>query len=81
MYDNQTRSTIQSDQKPLSVSSQDEGLKANADGSADVYFGPKALAGAENNRVQTLSGKILRLYGPLEPWFDKSWRPSDIEQV
>jgi hypothetical protein len=64
-----------------SVSSQDKGLKANADGSADVYFGPKAPPAAENNWVQTLSGKILRLYGPLEPWFDKSWRPGEIEPV
>jgi len=22
---------------------------------------------------------ILRLYGPLEPWFDKTWRPGEIE--
>jgi hypothetical protein len=81
VYDNQTRSMIQSDQKPPSVNSQDKGLKANADGSADVYFGPKAPAGAENNWLQTLSGKILRLHGPLEPWFDKSWRPGEIEPV
>ncbi len=20
---------------------------------------------------------ILRMYGPLEPWIDKTWRPSD----
>jgi len=24
---------------------------------------------------------ILRLYGPLEPWFDKTWRPKEIELV
>jgi hypothetical protein len=45
----------------------------------DVYFGPKAPAGMENNWVQTIPGKgwfmILRLYGPLEPWFAKTWRP------
>jgi hypothetical protein len=22
---------------------------------------------------------ILRLYGPLEPWFNKTWRPGEIE--
>ena len=37
----------------------------------------------ENNWVQTIPGKgwfmILRLYGPLEPWFDKTWRPGEIE--
>ena len=24
---------------------------------------------------------LLRLYGPLEPWFDKSWKPGDFELV
>ena len=85
VYDNQTRSMLQTDQQFPSVSSQKKGLKVNADGSVDVYFGPKAPAGDENNWVQTVPGKgwfmILRLYGPLEPWFDKKWRPSEIELV
>ena len=83
VYDNQTRSMVQTDQKSPSVSSQNKALKVNADGSVDVYFGPKAPAGFENNWVQTIPGKgwfmILRLYGPLEPWFDKTWRPGEIE--
>ncbi|WP_248595484.1 DUF1254 domain-containing protein [Candidatus Accumulibacter phosphatis] len=83
VYDNQTRSMLQTDQKAPSVSSQDKGFKTNADGSVDVWFGPKAPAGFENNWVQTIPGKgwfmILRLYGPLEPWFDKTWRPGEIE--
>ena len=37
----------------------------------------------ENNWVQTIPetgwNRILRLYGPLEPWFDKTWRPGEIE--
>ncbi len=85
VYDNQTRSMVQTDQKAPSVSSQDKELKVNDDGSVDVYFGPEAPAGRENNWVQTIPGKgwfmILRLYGPLEPWFNKSWRPSEIELV
>jgi len=85
VYDNQTRSMVQTDQRSPSVSSQNKGLKINADGSVDVYFGPKAPAGLENNWVQTIPGKgwfmILRLYGPLEPWFDKTWRPGEIELV
>jgi len=83
VYDNQTRSMVQTDQQYPSVSSQNKGLKANADGSVDVYFGPKAPAGEENNWIQTIPKKgwfmILRLYGPLEPWFDKTWRPGEIE--
>jgi hypothetical protein len=83
VYDNQTRSMLQTDQQAPSVSSQDKGIKVNADGSVDVYYGPKAPAGEENNWVQTIPGKgwfmILRLYGPLQPWFDKTWRPGEIE--
>jgi hypothetical protein len=85
VYDNQTRSMVQTDQKAPSVSSQDKRVKTNADGSVDVYFGPKAPAGLDHNWVQTIPGKgwfmILRLYGPLEPWFNKTWRPGEIEQV
>ena len=85
VYDNQTRSMIQTNQKAPSVTSQEKDLKKNADGSVDVYFGPEAPKGYENNWVQTLPGKgwfmILRLYGPLEPWFDKTWRPGEIELV
>ena len=85
VYDNQTRSMLQTDQQFPSVSSQNKGLKVNADGSVDVYFGPKAPGGEENNWVETIPKKgwfmILRLYGPLEPWFDKTWRPNDIELV
>jgi hypothetical protein len=83
VYDNQTRSMIQTDQKQPSVSSQNKGLQTNPDGSVDVYFGPKAPAGKGNNWIQTIPEKgwfmILRLYGPLEPWFDKTWRPGEIE--
>ena len=85
LYSNQTRSMIQTDQRFPSVSSLTKGLLVNADGSVDVWFGPKAPQGKEKNWVQTMPGKgwntILRLYGPLEPWFDKSWRPGEIELV
>jgi hypothetical protein len=82
VYDNQTRSMLQTDQQWPAVSSQTQGLLVNTDGSVDVYFGPKAPAGKETNWVQTAPGKgwntLLRLYSPLEPWFDKTWRPSEI---
>ncbi len=83
VYDNQTRSMLQTDERRPSVSSQTKGLKVNADGSVDVYFGPRAPAGEEKNWIQTVSGKswntLLRLYGPLKPFFDKTWRPGEIE--
>lgn len=83
VYGNQTRSMIQTDQRFPSVTSQNKALVVNADGSVDVWFGPKAPPGKEANWVQTVPGHgwntILRLYGPLEPWFDKTWRPGEIE--
>jgi hypothetical protein len=83
VYSNQTRSMLQTGQRFPSVSSQNKDLQVNADGSVDVYFGPKAPPGEESNWVQTVPGQswftILRLYGPLEPWFNKTWRPGEIE--
>ncbi|MGA2059846.1 MAG: DUF1254 domain-containing protein [Thermoguttaceae bacterium] len=85
VYSDQTRSMVQTDQQFPSVSSQKKDLLVNADGSVDVYFGPKPPPGKEANWVQTMPGQswftLLRLYGPLEPWFNQTWRPSDIELV
>lgn len=79
VYDNQTRSMLQTDQKAPSVSSQNKGIKTNADGSVDVWFGPKTPAGFEKNWVQTIPGKgwftLLRLYGPLEPLVQQNLAP------
>jgi hypothetical protein len=83
LYDSQTRSMLQTDQDWPAVSSQTKGLLVNADGSVDVYFGPKAPPGKEKNWIQTIPGKgwntLLRLYGPLEPFYNKTWRPGEIE--
>ena len=83
VYDPQTRSMLQTDQRFPSLSSQKEGISINPDSSVDVYFGPQPPPGKEANWVQTLPGKgwfvALRLYGPLEPWFDQTWRPGEIE--
>ena len=85
VYDNQTRSMLQTDQAFPQVSSLDKGLLVNSDGSVDVYFGPRAPAGKENNWIQTIPGKgwnmLFRLYGPLDPWFDKTWKLSEIVLV
>ena len=85
VYDCQTRSQLQTDQKYPTVGGQTDGLKINADGSYDIYFAPEAPAGFENNWLQTIPGKswfgAIRMYGPLEAWIDKTWRPSEIELV
>lgn len=84
-YDTQTRSVLQTDQRDTALTSESGTVKANDDGSVDVYFGPEAPAGKESNWIQTVPGKgwftILRLYGALEPWFDKTWQPGEIELV
>lgn len=85
VYDPQTRSELQTDQPlPSKNTSRDE-LVVNADGSIDLYFGPEAPAGKEANWTQTVPGKgwfcLLRLYSPTEAWFEKTWRPGDIELV
>jgi hypothetical protein len=85
VYDGQTRSMLETDQKFAGLDSNDKNIKNNSDGSVTVWFGPKAPAGYETNWVQTTSGKswstLLRLYAPLEPWFDKTWKPGDFERV
>ena len=60
-----------------------EKLKANDDGSIDVYFGPEAPEGLESNWIPTGQDffLIFRLYGPQEPLFDKSWQLPDVEKV
>ncbi len=89
IYDNQTRSMLQTPQRFPRAGSQTypgPAATANPDGSTTVYFAPKKPAGVnDGNWIQTDPTKgwnvLLRLYSPLEPFFAKTWRPSEIEQV
>jgi hypothetical protein len=85
VYDGQTRSTLETDQKSGGIDSLNPNVKFNTDGSYTIWFGPKAPKGRETNWIQTMPGKnynvLLRLYGPLQPWFDKTWKPGDFEVV
>jgi hypothetical protein len=89
LYDNQTRSMLDTPQRYPRAGSQTyptPAAVANPDGSTTVYFGPSKPAGAKNgNWIQTMPGKgwftILRFYSPLEPFFTKEWRAGDIELV
>lgn len=86
-YDPQTRSELQTGQPLPSRSSENDRdeLIYNDDGSIDLTFGPEPPTEHRENWIQTVPSKscyaILRLYGPLTPWFDKTWVPNDIEQV
>jgi hypothetical protein len=65
---------------------QSELPEANAGGSTTIYIGPTLPA-----RIKAATGfravpdegyfVCLRLYRPLEPFFNKSWRPSEIDLV
>ncbi len=85
VYDPQTRSELQTSQPYPSKNNRRDKMIVNDDGSIDLYFGPMAPAGKEANWIQTVSGKgwfsVLRLYSPTEAWYDKTWRPGEIELV
>jgi hypothetical protein len=89
LYDNQTRSMLDTPQRYPRAGSQSypsPAAEPNADGSTTVYLAPTQPAGIKRgNWIQTAPGKgwftILRLYSPLEPFFTKAWRPSEIELV
>ena len=85
LYDSQTRSQLQTSQPFPTLGSQSEGFEQNADGSYDLFFGPTPPLGHEGNWLETVPGKswfcILRMYGPLEPWIEKTWRPGEVELV
>ncbi|SJM29204.1 conserved hypothetical protein [Mesorhizobium delmotii] len=89
LYDNMTRSMLDTPQRYPRAGSQSypsPAAEAAADGSTTIYFGPTQPDGvARGNWIQTDPKKgwftLLRLYSPLEPFFTKEWRPSEIELV
>jgi len=89
VYDNQSRSMLQTAQMFPRAGSQSYPSPAaapNADGSTTIYFSAKRPRDVkEGNWIQTDLKKgwftILRLYSPLQSFFDKTWRPSEIELV
>ncbi len=89
LYDNQTRSMLQTPQRYPRAGSQSypsPAAEADADGSTTIYFSPQQPDGVKRgNWIQTDPKKgwfiLLRLYSPLEPFFTKEWRPSEIQLV
>ena len=84
VYDNQTRCMLQTDQRLPGVTSIQSDIVKNKDGSYDVYFGPEKPEG-KVNWIQTLPNKgwnvLWRVYSPTQVWYDKAWRPGEIERV
>jgi hypothetical protein len=83
-YAADTRCLLDNEQQRSDRGSRDTDLAYNQDGSADVHFGP-APPGRESNWVQTLPGQhwfsYFRFYGPLETYFDRSWKLGDMTIV
>lgn len=73
------------DIRDISIGSKDKELQYNEDGSVDIYIGPKAPAGMENNFMKTIGNDgwfvYFRLYAPTEPFFNKSFSLPDWEEV
>ena len=84
LYEAENASGLANGQPYPSLGSRDKPAQ-NADGSTDIYLGPKAPAGKEANWNATVPGKgyfvILRLYGPTENAINKSWKPGEVELV
>ena len=84
IYSSDSRSMLQNPSN-VAAHSQYDKLKTNSDGSIDLYFGPKAPAGSENNWIETVPGKgfypMFRLYGPKAGVFDGTWKLPDVELV
>jgi hypothetical protein len=84
VYDLATSALIRDVARP-SIDAYDKKASKNADGSMDIYFGPKAPSGMEANWVPTVSGKdwfpYFRFYGPERPLFAKTWKLPDIEKI
>ena len=89
IYDNQTRSMLQTDQRYPRAGSQSfpsAAAEPNKDGSITLYYGPEKPDGvADGNYVKTLPDRgwfqIIRCYSPTKGFFDKSWRPGEVELV
>jgi hypothetical protein len=83
-YDRATHALIRNLPRS-SRSSQNPDLQKNADGSVDIYFGPKAPAGKQSNWVPaSAKGQfevLFRFYGPEQALFEKTWKLPDIERI
>ncbi len=84
VYDRATHAFIRNASR-AGRSSQSPGIQKNADGSVNLYFGPKAPASKESNWVPTNPNGgfevLFRFYGPGKALFDKTWKMGDVEKA
>jgi hypothetical protein len=84
VYDVKTRSILDTGRPKSAVNSYTD-LPVNEDGSVDLYFGPNPPDSGETGWIKTKPGEgffmYFRFYGPLEPFYDKSWKLNDVVKV
>jgi hypothetical protein len=84
VYDRETHGLVRN-MSHAARSSQTSGLHKNADGSVDLFFGPKAPKGKEANWVPTDPKRtfevLFRFYGTEKALFEKTWVLPDVEAV
>ena len=85
IYDVETRSFIETEQRGVEFNNRISDLDYNEDGSVDLYLGPTAPKGKEKNWIMTIPGRTwhayFRWYGPTETFWDGSWKLNDIEKI
>jgi hypothetical protein len=85
VYDAVTRSQVRTDQDQAALRSLFELKDAASSPSLNLYFGPSAPAGPEGRWIKTVPGRgwfaYIRIYGPEQAAFDKSWKPGDFEPL
>ncbi|ABE63740.1 protein of unknown function DUF1214 [Nitrobacter hamburgensis X14] len=83
-YDRQTHALIKNMPRASRASNAAE-VQKNADGSVDIYFGPKPPPGKDANWVPTDPQRdfelLFRIYGPKKEFFDRIWVLPDVEKI
>jgi hypothetical protein len=83
-YDRQTHALIKGMPRASRASNNAE-VQKNADGSVDIYFGPKGPGGKESNWLPTDPARkfelMARFYAPKKEFFDKAWVLPDVERI
>jgi hypothetical protein len=69
----------------VTLDSYNQSMRRNADGSVDVYFGPKPPPGKEANWIYTAASRAffpaMRFYGPDTPLLERTWKLADLEKM
>lgn len=85
IYDFATWAFIYSPEERPGLSSYDKpSMKANADGSVDIYFGPKPPQGLESNWIPTQGKRplpMMRIYGGEAAYWNRTFKMPDVELV